>query len=101
MTLILILVAFSALAGVVAARIRFSWLALIVADLVIAPIAAVVLQQESFAALPGILAMFGCLMACQIAYGMAMANDPRTTSADNAQRLHGSTISAAEDSVPK
>jgi hypothetical protein len=48
MNSILILLALSLLAGVVAARSYFSWPALIVASLVIAPTGAVVLQQESF-----------------------------------------------------
>jgi hypothetical protein len=95
MNSILILLALSVLSGVVAARSYFSWPALIVAGLVLAPTAAVVLQQESFAALSGILIIVGCLMASQMAYGVAMrlSNDPSGTSADGAQRFHGSTIS--------
>jgi hypothetical protein len=95
MNSILILLALSVLSGVVAARSYFSWPALIVAGLVIAPKAAVVLQRESFAALSGILVIVGCLTAGQVAYSMAMrlSNDPRGASADDAQRFHGSTIS--------
>jgi hypothetical protein len=98
MNSILILLALSLLAGVVAARSYFSWPALIVASLVIAPTAAVVLQQESFAALSGILVIIACLMAGQVAYGMAMrlSNNAGAVS-DDAQQFQGSTVSEAAE----
>jgi hypothetical protein len=72
MNSILILLTLAALSGFVAGRNYFSWPALIVAGVVLAPLAAVVLQQQSFDALGGISIVFGCLVVNQGAYLMAI-----------------------------
>ena len=75
MTSILILIALSALSGFVAGN-HFSWPALVAT--VLTPLAAVVLQCEGFAALPGISIVFACLTTNQLAYLIAirLKNDP-------------------------
>lgn len=67
MTSIWILLALSALSGFAAGRF-FSWPALVVTGAGLAPLAAVVLQRQDFAALPGISVIVACLAINQAAY---------------------------------
>jgi hypothetical protein len=77
MTSILILVTLSAFSGFVAGS-YFSWPALAVVGAVLAPLSAVVLQRQDFAALPGISVIIACLAISQVAYAIAirLKNDP-------------------------
>ena len=72
MTSILILLTLSALAGFVVGKSHFSWPALIVMGAVLAPLAAVVLQWQGFAPLPGIFTIVACLVVNQLAYVLAI-----------------------------
>jgi hypothetical protein len=71
MTSIWILLALSALSGFVAGS-HFSWPALAVTSALLAPLAAVVLQRQDFAALPGISIIVACLAINQLVYLIAI-----------------------------
>jgi hypothetical protein len=73
---ILILLALSALLGFVLAS-YFSWPAILVAGAVLAPLSAIVLQNQGFGALSGISVIVACLTINQVAYvvGTIRAND--------------------------
>jgi hypothetical protein len=67
MSSILILLALSAISGFVLAS-YFSWLAILAAAAVLAPLSAIVLQKQGFGALSGISVIVGCLAINQAAY---------------------------------
>jgi hypothetical protein len=67
MSSILILLALSAILGFVLAS-YFSWRAILAAGAVLAPLSAVVLQNQGFVALSGIAVIVGCLAINQAAY---------------------------------
>ena len=77
MSSILILLALSALSGFVLGIGYFSWPAILVAGAVLAPVCAVVLQNQDFDALPGISVIVACLTINQAAYvvGRIRADD--------------------------
>jgi hypothetical protein len=76
MSSILILLALSALSGFVLAS-YFSWPAILVAGAVLAPLSAIVLQNQGFGALSGISLIVACLTINQVAYliGRIRANE--------------------------
>jgi hypothetical protein len=76
MSSVLILLALSALSGFVLAS-YFSWPAILVAGAVLAPLSAIVLQNQGFGALSGISITVTCLAINQAAYvvGRIRAND--------------------------
>jgi len=67
MSSVLILLALSALSGFVLAS-SFSWPAILVAGVVLAPLSAIVLQNQGFGALSGISIIVFCLVINQVAY---------------------------------
>jgi hypothetical protein len=67
MSSILILLALSAISGFVLAT-YFSWVAILGAAAVLAPLSAIVLQKQGFGALSGISVIVGCLAINQAAY---------------------------------
>jgi hypothetical protein len=67
MSSILILLALSALSGFVLAS-YFSWPAILVAGAVLAPLSAIVLQNQGSGALSGISVIVACLTINQVAY---------------------------------
>ena len=67
MTSILVLLVASAFMGLVLG-LYFSWLAIGASGLLLAIVSAVVLQKESFDALPGIAIIVLCLTVNQVAY---------------------------------
>jgi hypothetical protein len=77
MSLILILLALGALSGFVLGIGRFSWHAILVLGAVLAPLSAVVLQNQGFDALSGISIIVACLAINQAAYlvGTSRLND--------------------------
>jgi hypothetical protein len=77
MSSILILLALSALSGFVLGTGRFSWPAILVAGLVLAPLSTIALQNQEFGALSGISVIVACLTINQAAYvvGMIRTND--------------------------
>lgn len=79
MNTILVLLAVSALMGLVSGFF-FSWLALILQGLLLAILAATVLQHEGFGSVAGIAIIVGCLTINQIAFfigAMLVAGGPR------------------------
>jgi hypothetical protein len=78
MSLILILLALGALSGFGLGIGRFSWPAILVLGAVLAPLSAVVLQNQGFGALSGISIIVACLAINQAAYviGTIRANGP-------------------------
>jgi hypothetical protein len=76
MSSILILLALSALSGFVLGS-YFTWPAILVAGIVLAPFSAIVLQNQGFGALSGIAVIVLCLTINQVAYliGAIRAND--------------------------
>jgi hypothetical protein len=76
MSSILILLALSALSGFVLAS-YFSWPAILVAGVVLAPLSAIVLQNQGFGALSGICVVVACLTINQVAY--VIGGSVRTT----------------------
>jgi hypothetical protein len=89
MTSILILLALSALSGFVIGKSRFAWPALVVTGAVLTPLAAVVLQWQGFAPLPGIFTIVACLVVNQVAYVLAIRlNDDLTGRSDGASPEH-------------
>ena len=84
MSSIFILLALSALSGFVLAS-HFSWPAILVAGAVLAPLSAIVLQNQGFGALSGISVIVACLTINQVAYliGRIRANEgPNSGSAE-------------------
>ena len=77
MSSVLILLALSALSGFVLGSGQFSWPAILVAGAVLAPLSAVVFQNQGFGALSGISITVTCLAINQAAYvvGRIRAND--------------------------
>jgi hypothetical protein len=77
MSSVLILLALSALSGFVPGSGQFSWPAILVAGALLAPLSAVVLQNQGFGALSGISVTVACLTINQAAYviGRIRAND--------------------------
>jgi hypothetical protein len=77
MSSILILLALSALSGYVLGIGRFSWPAILVMGALLAPLSAVVLQNQDFGALSGISIVVACLAINQAAYvvGTIRANN--------------------------
>jgi hypothetical protein len=71
MNSILILVALSTLSGFVAGGL-FSWPSFVLTGIGLATLAAVVLQRQDFAALPGISIIVACLAVNQAAYVIAI-----------------------------
>ena len=67
MTSVLILLAASALVGLILG-LYYSWLAVGASGLMLAIVSAVVLQKEGFDALPGIAIIVICLAVNQVAY---------------------------------
>jgi hypothetical protein len=94
MTSILILLALGALSGFAIGKSHFSWPALVVAGAVMAPLAAVVLQWQGFAALPGIFTIVACLVVNQIPYVLAfqLNNDPTGGSAEDSPEQRSNRI---------
>jgi hypothetical protein len=80
MSSILILLALGALSGFVLGVGRFSWSAILVVGAVLAPLSAVVLQNQGFGALSGISITVACLAINQAAYvvGAIRANNGPT-----------------------
>jgi hypothetical protein len=76
MSSILVLVALSALSGFAFAS-YFSWPAVLVAGVVLAPLSAIVLQNQGFRALARISVIIACLTISQVAYliGRIRADD--------------------------
>jgi hypothetical protein len=68
MTSILILLALSTLSGFVLGRRYLTWHAILAAGAALAPLSAVVLQIQGFAALSGISTIVACLTVNQVAY---------------------------------
>jgi hypothetical protein len=68
MSSILILLALSALSGFVLGTAHFAWSAILVVGAVLAPLSAVVLQNQGFGALWGISITVVCLAINQAAY---------------------------------
>jgi len=79
MTSIWILLALGSLSGFVIGISHFSWLATLAAGAVLAPLSAVVLQNQGFDALPGISVIVACLAINQAAYviGASVNGGPR------------------------
>ena len=77
MSSVLILLALSALSGFVLGISHFSWLTILVAGAALAPLSAVVFQNQGFGALSGISITVTCLAINQAAYvvGRIRAND--------------------------
>jgi hypothetical protein len=77
MSSILILLALSVLSGFVLGISHFSWLTILVAGASLAPLSAVVFQNQGFGALSGISITVTCLAINQAAYvvGRIRAND--------------------------
>ncbi len=63
---IYILLGVSALEGFVLGLLYLSWIAAAISGLVLAPIAALVLQAQGFWAAPGIAVIVGCLTCNQL-----------------------------------
>jgi hypothetical protein len=80
MTSIWILLALGSLSGFVIGISHFSWLATLAAGAVLAPLSAVVLQNQGFDALPGISVIVACLAINQAAYviGASVNGGPRS-----------------------
>jgi hypothetical protein len=79
MTTVLILLAVSAVVGLVLSR-YFSWIAVGISGVILAIVAAVLLQREGFGALAGIAIIVGCLTVNQIAFllgAMLVSRDRR------------------------
>ena len=68
MTLILILLALNTLSGFILGRNNFRWHAILAAAMVLAPLSAVILQNQGFGALSGISTIAACLTVNQVAY---------------------------------
>jgi hypothetical protein len=78
MSSILILLALSALSGFVLGKaFFFSWPAILAAGAVLAPLSAVVLQNQDFDALLGISVIVTCLTLNQAAYVVGTNNGPK------------------------
>jgi hypothetical protein len=77
MTSIWLLLALASLSGFVIGISHISWPAILVATVVLAPLSAVVLQNQGFGAVPGISLVVACLAMNQAAYliGAIRAND--------------------------
>ena len=85
MSSISLLLALSALSGFVLAS-YFSWRAIIAAGAVLAPLSAVVLQNQGFDALSGISVVVACLAINQAAYvvgAIRVNDDPTNGSVEN------------------
>ena len=65
---ILILLALSAVSGFVLGRNHFPYHAMLAAAVVLAPLSAVILQNQGFGALSGIFTIVTCLTLNQVAY---------------------------------
>jgi hypothetical protein len=89
MTSILILLALSALLGFVLGESRFSLRAIMAAGTVLAPLSAVILQNQDFESLPGISITIGCLVMNQVAYviGAIRVKGPRPPSSGLVEKL--------------
>ena len=72
----LILVALSAVSGFVIGRNHFPYHAMLAAAVVLAPLSAVILQNQGFGAISGIFTIVSCLTLNQVAYviGVVRAN---------------------------
>jgi hypothetical protein len=81
MSSFLILLTLSALSGFVLGLSHFSWRAIMAAGAVLAPLSAVVLQNQGFGALSGIAITVACLVINQAAYvvGAIRVNDGPTS----------------------
>ena len=81
MSSFLILLTLSALSGFVLGLSHFSWRAIVAAGAVLAPLSAVVLQNQGFGALSGIAITVACLVINQAAYvvGAIRVNDGPTS----------------------
>ena len=66
--MILILLALSALLGFILGRNNFRWHAIAAVAMVLAPLSAVILQNQGFGALSGISMIVACLAVNQVAY---------------------------------
>jgi hypothetical protein len=66
--MILILLALSALLGFILGRNHFRWHAIAAVAMVLAPLSAVILQNQGFGALSGISMIVACLAVNQVAY---------------------------------
>jgi hypothetical protein len=64
----LILVALSAVSGFVIGRNHFPYHAMLAAAVVLAPLSAVILQNQGFGAISGIFTIVSCLTLNQVAY---------------------------------
>jgi hypothetical protein len=96
MSSILILLALSALSGFVLAS-YFSWPAILVAGVVLAPLSAIVLQNQGFGALSGICVVVACLTINQVAYviGGIRANDAQNSGSDGGHLINKPTTNHA------
>ena len=81
MSSFLILLTLSALSGFVLGLSHFSWRAIMAAGAALAPLSAVVLQNQGFGALSGIAITVACLVINQAAYvvGAIRVNDGPTS----------------------